>query len=152
MGNFTALGAVFLSTFNITGGNVTSFITAAFIGSRLLVGFPMLKPGDIGVSPLPGTNWLSGSSFTLGTFKTTGLFDPANVSATASFRDSYVVAQRLGTIVIAGLDPDVPNNSTSFHFGIACRLSAGNGPTIKVNGVTVSGGFIGDFLYTGLGG
>ena len=153
LGNFTTLGRVINSTFNVSGGNVTSFITGAFLASRLLVGFQMLKPGDIAVSPFPGSNWLSGSSFTLGTFKTTGLFDPANIASTASFVDSYIVAQKLGTIVIAGLNPNVPSNSTSFHFGIAFRVSVGAGPIIKIDGLNESGGFAeGDFVYVGLDG
>lgn len=153
MGSFTALGQVSSSTFNVTGGNVTSFITAAFEQSRLLVGFQMPKPGDIGVSPFPGSNWLSGSSFTLGTFKTTGLFDPSNIPATASFSDSFVVAQRLGTVSIAGLNPILPASSNSFRFGIAFRASLGSGPVIKVNGVNKSVGFTdGDFVYADLDG
>src|SRR5206468_3658309 len=98
------------------------------------------------------THWLSGSSFTLGTFKTTGLFDPNDVADTASFRDSYVVAQRLVTVAIAGLDPAVPRFSTSFRFGIAFRASAGSGPVIKINGVNETSFAEEDFLYAGLDG
>jgi hypothetical protein len=153
LGSFTARGKVAGATFNITGGNVTSFTAGAFIQSRLLVGFQMPKPGDIGASPAPGINWLSGSSFTLGTFKTTGFFDPNNVSATASFTDSFVVAQHLGTVSIAGLNSTLSAFSTSFRFGIAFRASVGSGPVIKVNGLNKSVGFTdGDFTYGGLDG
>lgn len=150
LGNFITPSRVNSSTFNITGGNVRSFIVGEFSSSRLLIGFHMPSPGDIG-DLTDASNWLSGSTFTLGIFKTTGLFDPTNVPSTASFRDSYVVAQRLGTIALAGLDPDVSKFGTSFRFGIAFRASRGSGPIIKVNGLNKIVGFaVGDFIYEGL--
>lgn len=152
LGSFTATGPVTSSTFNVTGGNVTSFIVGAFISSRLLVGVHLPSPGDIGHAT-GQSDWLGGSAFTLGTFRTTGLFDPNNIAATASYRDSFVVAQKLGTIAIAGLDPNVPFFSTSVRFGIAFRASRGAGPLIKVNGLDKPIEFtVGDFLYTELNG
>jgi hypothetical protein len=152
LGTLAAAGKISGTTFNVTGGNVTSFTVGGFFGSRLLVGFHMPSPGNISTAPA-AANWLSGSTFTLGTFKTTGLFDPSNIPVTASLRDSFVVAQKLGTVTIAGLDPDVPSTSTSITFGIGFRLSAGAGPTISVNGTPENPGFVdGAFEYLGLAG
>lgn len=151
LGSFTSPGKVVGTTFNVTGGNVASFITGAFVSSQLFVGVHLPSPGDFTLANQ--SSWLSGSAFTLGTFKTTAVFDPANVSATASFRDSFVVAQKLGTIAISGLDPIVPKFSISFLFGIGFRGSKGAGPTITVNGLAKPVGFtVGNFIYADLDG
>jgi hypothetical protein len=129
------------SDFNVAGGNVTSFTVGGMFGSHLTVGAHPAAYDNI-VATAAAANWdapPAGVTFKLASFKTTGLFDPLDVLDTANFRDSFIVAQQLGTVLISGLDPNVPRatatsgGSATATFGVAFRGSAGAGPKITVS-------------------
>jgi hypothetical protein len=129
------------SDFNVAGGNVTSFTVGGMFGSHLTVGAHPAAYGNI-VATTSATNWNApptGVTFKLGSFKTTGLFDPTDVLDTANFRDSFILAQQLGTVVITGLDTNVPRatatsgGSATATFGVGFRGSVGAGPKITVS-------------------
>ncbi len=140
LGIVTIKQKVVNSDFNIAGGNVTSFTVGGMFGSHLLVGAHTAGYDNI-VATATAANWdtpVSGVTFNLGSFKTTGLFDKTDVSDTANFRDSFIIAQQLGTVAITGLDPNVPaasetsGGSPTMTFGVAFRGSVGAGPKITV--------------------
>lgn len=119
----TATGTVDDSTFNIAGGNVTSFTVGQFIGSDLMVGFHMPKAVDI-LTATTAANWIG--DFRISTFKTTQPFSTTNVTATAAFVDSNVVASHLGTITITGVNP-LANELFPVAYGVAFRDAATGG-------------------------
>jgi fibronectin-binding autotransporter adhesin len=135
LGTVTVKGLVSNSDFNVAGGNVTAVTVGGMYGSHLLVGFhPPAVNNILGVPT--GVTWDSpptGVTFKLGSFKTTGLFDPTDVTDSANFRDSFIIAQQLGVITITGMDTAIPTASSSSSFGIGFRGSRGAGPKITVS-------------------
>ena len=114
---------------------MTSFIVGGMFGSHLLVGVHLPAQNNI-LATTGATNWdapLAGVLYKLFSFKTTGLFGANDVPDTANFRDSFIVAQRLGTMAITGLDTTIPTSSASFSFGVGFRGSVGAGPKITVS-------------------
>jgi hypothetical protein len=143
LGTVTVNQKVINSDFDVAGGNVTAMTVGGVFGSHVLVGAHTAAYDNI-VAATAAANWdtLAGVTFTMGSFKTTGLFDPTNVLDTANFRDSFLVAQRLGTVAITGLDPSVPSATTisggspSATFGVAFRGTppgGAAGPKITVS-------------------
>src|SRR5262249_39557659 len=150
LGTGTVKQKVVNSDFNVAGGNVTAMTVGGIFGSHLLVGAHTAAYDNI-VAATAAANWdtLAGVTFTLGSFKTTGLFDPTDVLDTANFRDSFLVAQRLGTVVITGLDPSVPTataisgGSPAATFGVAFRgTPPGGAPGPKPPGCFSNGNAI----------
>jgi hypothetical protein len=129
LGTFSATGAVSNSLFRVSNGDVTSFTVQRFISSDLLVGFRFVKGSDVTQAP---ANW-SGINHKIVAFKTTAPFSAADLSDSASFVDSNVVAAILGNITLAGVDPAAANSTA---FGVAFRTSAGLGAkgVVKING------------------
>jgi hypothetical protein len=125
---------------NVAGGNVTSVTVGGMFGSHLTVGSHPAARGAINATAT-AANWDGpplppGVTFNLGSFKTTGIFDKTDVPDSANFRDSFIIAQRLGTVVITGLDQAIPSNSpdlsSSSNFGVAFRGSS-PGPSITMS-------------------
>jgi hypothetical protein len=140
LGAVTIAQKVVNSDFNIAGGNVTSMTVGGIFGSHVLVGAHSAAYDNI-VAKAAAANWdapVAGVTFKLGSFKTTGLFDKTDVLDTANFRDSFIIAQQLGTVTITGLDQNVPaatvtsGGSAAATFGVAFRGTAGAGPKITV--------------------
>jgi hypothetical protein len=136
LGAVTIAQKVIDSDFNVAAGNVTSFTVGGMFGSHLTVGAHPAARGNI-LAPATASNWNGppnpiGVTFELGSFKTTGVFDPVDVLHTASFRDSFIIAQQLGSVAIVGLDQNTPAGSAAVAFGVAFRGSAGPGPSITV--------------------
>jgi hypothetical protein len=140
LGTVTIRQKLINSDFNVAGGNVTSFTVGGMFGSHLTVGAHPAAYNNIAATAA-AANWdapPTGVTFKLGSFKTTGLFDPTDVLDTANFRDSFIVAQQLGTVLITGLDTNVPRatatsgGSPTATFGVAFRGSVGVGPKITV--------------------
>jgi hypothetical protein len=140
LGAVTIKQKVVNSDFNIAGGNVNSFTVGGIFGSHVMVGAHRAAYDNIVATTTP-TNWDApppGVTSKLGSFKTTGLFSATDVLDTANFRDSFIVAQQLGTVLITGLDQNVPGatatsgGSAAATFGVAFRGSAGAGPMITV--------------------
>jgi len=157
LGTATIKGEIIGSDFLVAGGNVTSFSVGGMYGSALLVGAHPAAVGNIAATT-SAANWdapVPGVTFKLGGFKTTGLFDSADAPDTATFRDSFVIAQQLGTVNINGLDDAVPAGSPDIAFGVGIRTSTGGSPGITVNppGGTQTPGFVvGAFDYVALAG
>ncbi len=149
LNTFAAKGKVSNSNFQITG-NVGSFKTAFFTGSNLFVGFAAANPADI-FNTQTSTNWEG--NFTLGLFSTTVVYNPANVSNTAGFADSDVVASILQTVSLSGLNSSVGTVHTG-SFGVGFRTKGGSAGTLTINGAskTAPSTTIGAFQYFGLGG
>src|SRR5262249_31094361 len=125
------------STFNVAAGNVNSFNVGRMIGSRLQIGAHPPALGNL-LATATAANWntpAAGFTFKLVSFKTTGIFDPTDVADSANFRDSFIVAQQLGTVTITGLDTTLPTTSATFRFGVGFRASAvvGAAPKITVS-------------------
>jgi hypothetical protein len=154
LGTFTAGGMVSGATFNITDGNVTSFTVGRFFSSQLLVGFRL--PSAIDLTATPATSNWDTTNRTIGLFKTTATFSASDVTDTASFRDSDVVAASLGTITIAGLDPNLPvgaATSGTIFFGLGFRSTGGSAGTASISGTPRTAPFqSGAFRYQGLAG
>src|SRR5205807_363085 len=112
------------SDIEVAGGNVTSISVGGIFGSHIEIGVHPPVYSNI-TATTTAANWdtlVPGVTFKLGSFKTTGTFDPTDVADTATFRDSFIIAQQLGTVNINGLDPAIPDDSASVAFGIAFRL------------------------------
>jgi hypothetical protein len=140
LGAVTIAQKVIDSDFNVAGGNATSFTVGGIFGSHVTVGAHPAAFGNI-VATATAANWdgpLAGVTYKLGSFKTTGIFAARDVPDTTNFHDSFIVAQQLGTVVITGLDQNLPGptetsgGSASATFGVAFRGSAGAGPAIVV--------------------
>lgn len=147
LGSFLTTGTVSGTTFNVNAGGVSSFVVGRFLSSDLLIGFHLAKAVQLDAPPAP---WLG--SFAIAVFKTTQPFSSSDVVNTAAFRDSNVVAARLGAITITGLDSIAPTEVTS-TFGVAFRDATGGHGTLTINGVLQSvNTTIDDFIYLGLPG
>jgi len=153
LGTFSATAAVTNSTFNVEHGNVTSFIVSQFLGSNLLAGVFLPVLGDI----TKGTPVWDATNRSIGTFKTTGVFNVGDVPDSASFADSIVVAANLGAITLSGVNPTINplTDSSALTFGVAFRSSTGTQGTVIVNGTTLSpssvtAALLPDFFYLGL--
>jgi len=149
LGTFTAAGAVKSCDIQVTSGNVTSFTSAFFKQSALFVGYSTVDITSItdAVNNQQFTNWEG--TFSLGTFKTTAVFNNADPADSAGFQNSDVVAGRLTTITISGLN----SQSAATSIGIGFRNSSGAHGTLTINGVTEPNPtVIGQFNYFGLGG
>jgi hypothetical protein len=131
LGTFSATGTASNSLFRVSDGDVTSFTIARMISSDLLVGFRFAKADDITATPT-AANWTT-TNHKIGTFKTTGLFSPADVDHSASLVDSNVIAGKLGAVTISGVHPAALDSTA---FGVAFRTSAGAGAAgvVKING------------------
>jgi hypothetical protein len=134
LGTFTASGTVAKSLFRVSNGDVTSFTALRFSSSDLLVGFRFVKGSDITLTPA-AANWTA--THKIGTFKTTAPYSSSDVTDSASFADSNVVAAVLGNITLSGINPVTTNATT---FGVAFRVSAGLTAqgTVKINGAATS--------------
>lgn len=146
LATLTATGRVEDSLFLVSAGNVNSFTAAGFLSSSLLLGYRIAAPGDISAGV--GV-WLG--NFKLGSFKTTAPFSAADPDNSASFRQSFVVAQRLGVIALSGVDTSV-TDSPVLQFGVGFRTAGGAAGTLTINGVLQAQGIDGDFSYVGLAG
>jgi hypothetical protein len=150
LGTFLATGTVSGSAYQVSGGNVTSFTTAFFKNSTLFLGYAPVNPpalADAANNQTP-TNWEG--TFVLGSFRTTAALDPADVPDTASFQSSTVVAGRLGTVSLSGVDPD-PAGPDQQTFGVGFRAGGGAAGTLTVAGVArPNPTTLGKFRYFGL--
>jgi hypothetical protein len=145
IGTFTAQGTVENSTFQVTDGNVNSFIAGKFLDSRLYVGF---RPDSVLDLTQSGTFGLTDRTLKL--FKTTQAFSPTDPDS-ISFQDSFIVAADLGTITLTGVGTD-SDRPTIFGVGFETGGTAG---VVKANVgaglVTLAPPFISDaFTFTAL--
>ncbi len=156
LGTFSATGSVTGATFQVSGGNVTTFTSAYFYYSNLYVGYRIMDQND----PLndltnnqTATNWESATSLTLGTFKTTAVVNPADLPDSAGFQASNVIADKLGATTFSGL-LGTPTGSPLASFVLGFRSSvAGASGTLTVTGATKTVGFTSNkFEYIGLQG
>jgi hypothetical protein len=97
-------------------------------------------------------NWEG--TFTLGSFTTTAPFNANDVTGSAGFQGSDVVAGRVTTVTLSGLDPNNPMlGLTPETFAVGYRTSGGPAGTLTVEAVTEPSGFVnGSFHYFGLAG
>jgi hypothetical protein len=145
LGTFVAQGTVSNTTFQVTDGNVTSFIAGRFFDSNLYVGFRPNSTIDLTQGGLFGP-----TDRTIGLFKTTQPFDPTDLDS-VSFRNSNIVAAELGAITLTGVDPAADR---PILFGIGFE-TGGTAGVVKVNLgaglVTLTAPFpSGEFTYRGL--
>lgn len=152
LGTFTANGAATNSVIRVNDGDVTSFSILRMVSSDLLVGFRFDQADDI-TATVTGAQWTA-TNHKIGTFKTTAPFDSSDVTDSASFVDSNVIAGILGSITISGVNPDTIKSSA---FGVAFRTSAGASAagTVKINGAATAltaPNNAGQFTYLGLAG
>ena len=103
------------------------------------------------------SNWEG--TFTLGSFTTTAVLsiNPAFTQATAGFQTSDVVAGKLGSIVISGVEPTPSQSSdlASFGVGFQSAVTGSAATTFTVNSVTdhvSNSALAGAFFYIGLAG
>ena len=150
LGKFSATGAATGSLFRVSDGDVTSFSVLRFVTSDLLAGFRLPASADLTTAPA-SANW-SATNHKIGSFTTTAPFDASDVEDSASFANSNVVAAVLGSITIAGVNPDTAD---AIAFGVAFRTSAGASAagTVKANGTALTAPATTDeFSYLGLAG
>jgi hypothetical protein len=142
LGTVTVKHKVVNSDINVAGGNFTALTVGGMFESHVEVGAHPAAYDNI-TAAATAANWTAqpaGVTFKLGSFKTTGLINAGDVTDTASFRDSFIVAQQLGTIVITGLDQNVAaatttsGGSPAFHFGVAFRGT----PPLGAAGTTIT--------------
>ncbi len=152
LGTFSATGTASDSLFRVSDGDVTSFTAQRLISSDLLVGYRFAKASDITAAPT-AANW-SATNHKIGTFKTTAAFDATDVTDSASFVDSNVIAGILGSITVSGVNPATLDSTA---FGVAFRTSAGaaaagvvksDGSAVALTAPAISG----QFNYLGLAG
>jgi hypothetical protein len=152
LGTFSGTGAVTKSLIRVSDGDVTSFTALRLVSSDLLVGFRFVKASDLTQAPT-AANWAT-TNHKIGKFATTAPFDLTDLEDSASFVDSNVVAAILGSITIAGVNPEALNATA---FGVAFRTSAGAsaGGVVRTDGVAaplVAPASDGQFAYVGLAG
>jgi hypothetical protein len=134
LGTFKATGTLFLNRFQITSGNVTSFTTAFFKESFLAVGYRLVDFANLfgdTANNQTSVNWEG--NFTVGSFTTTAMLS-SDVLHSAGFQTSGIVAAKLGTISLSGLNPTSLNPLVS-SFGVGFRTAGGAAGTLKINGV-----------------
>lgn len=147
LGTFTATGAISNSLIRVSDGDVTSFTALRLVSTDLLVGFRPVKGSDISLPPV-ASNWLGNHK--IGSFKTTAPFSASDVTDSASFVDSNVIAAKLGSVSITGINPATTNST---KFGLAFRTTGGSAGTLTIAGVSHVPGFVsGQFDFVGLPG
>jgi hypothetical protein len=153
LGTVTVTGTVSDTSFNVFNGNVTSVTVGAFTSSALLVGFHAVAANAITQDPV-NSAWNPGN-FSLSSFKTTGpVVTPTSPPLAGTFTDSLIVAARLGTITLPGINTILPSGSPTFTFGVGFRLSTSGSGSATIEGSVRSPGFNKNnvFVYRGLGG
>ena len=133
---------------------MTSFTTGYFINSNLFVGYSVVDPTDL-FSDVPNDqqpgNWQG--TFMLGAFKTTAVLNANDVTDTAGFQSSNIVAATLGTISLSGLNSTPLAAGHVLTFGVYSRHTGGAVGKLTINGVSKpSPSAIGSFRYFDLGG
>src|SRR5262249_51176098 len=111
--------------------------------------------GNILADPL--TSAWNTTNYTLGTFKTTaGAPNPAQAGA---FTDSLIIAAKLGTITLPGVNTGLPAGSPTFSFGVGFRKSTAGQGSVTIEGtlrnpLPLPNGFTKNnvFFYRGLAG
>jgi hypothetical protein len=87
------------------------------------------------------SSFTSATLFQVGTFRTTGTFDPNDVARSASFSGSSLVAARLGAVTLSGVNTDI-NASAVVSFGVGysgpTSNTAANRGTLTVGSLTPS--------------
>jgi hypothetical protein len=153
VGTVTVAGTVSDTSFNVFNGNVGSVTVGAFTGSALLVGFHAVAANDIAEDPVNAA-W-NPVNFALSSFKTTGpVVTPTSPPLSGTFTDSLIVAARLGTITLPGINTTLPDGSPTMTFGLGFRASTAGGGTVTIEGAVRGPGFTknSDFFYHGLAG
>ncbi len=153
IGTITVTGTVSDTSFNVFNGNVSSVTVGAFTSSALLVGFHAVAADDITEDPV-NSAW-NPVNFSLSSFKTTGpVVTPSSPALAATFTDSLIVAAKLGTITLPGINTTLPDGSPTITFGVGFRKSTGGSGTATIEGSVRSPGFNKNnvFFYRGLGG
>ena len=151
LGSFSATGAATDSLFRVSAGNVNTFTVERMDSSALLVGFTFATADDVTAST-SSTNWTS-TNYKIGAFTTTAPYSSTDVTDSASFVDSDVIAAILGKITLSGVNPATTEAAT---FGVAFRTSAGATAegVVKTDGsaTALTPGATGQFEYLGLAG
>jgi hypothetical protein len=154
LGTFTASGRVLNSAIQVTSGNVTSFTAGSFRGSTLYVGYRATDPSAItdAANNQTAANWEG--TFTLGSFKTTAVFNPSDDVDSAGFQAAGVVADRLGAVTVSGLNQHPVGDVQTF--GVGFRATGGAAGTLTVTSnppnPKTPPTTLGAFHYFGLGG
>jgi hypothetical protein len=94
-------------------------------------------------------------NFSLNSFKTTGpIVTPSSPPLAGTFIDSLIVAAKLGTITLPGINTTLPDGSPTLTFGIGFRKSTSVSGTATIEGSVRSPGFNKNnvFFYRGLEG
>jgi hypothetical protein len=128
LGTFSTTATITGTTFNVLAGNVTSFTAGALSGSNVLVGVVLSSQND----PAHGTATFQ--TFAIGSFKTTGVFDPTDILDTASFVDSNIVAAKLGKVALAGVDVNSENKAVASFGVFFSNASTSNAGTVTADG------------------
>jgi hypothetical protein len=155
LGTVTVTGTVTNTDFNVFSGNVVSVTVGAFTSSDLLVGFHAVAANDLNTPVGPQTADWNAANFQLISFKTAQpLVSPA---LAPTFTDSLVVAAKLGTITLPGINPIAPPIEDTIAFGVGFRNSTGGKGTVTIEGTLRSPGFTKPgtntvFVYRGLAG
>ncbi len=153
IGTVTVTGTVSDTSFNVFNGNVSSVTVGAFTSSALLVGFHAVAADDITEDPV-NSAW-NPVNCSLSSFKTTGpVVTPSSPALAATFTDSLIVAAKLGTITLPGINTTLPDGSPTLTFGIGFRKSTSGSGTATIEGSIRTPGFNKNnvFFYRGLGG
>jgi hypothetical protein len=133
LGTVTVTGTVSNTAIDVFSGNVTSVTVGALTSSQLLVGFHAVAANDITADPLPSA-WNT-VNFTLNMFKTTGPVLAATTPLLAgTFTDSLVIAAKLGTITLPGINTMLPPGSPTLTFGLGFRASSGGAGSATIEG------------------
>jgi hypothetical protein len=153
IGTVTVTGTVADTSFNVFNGNVSSVTVGAFTRSALLVGFHAVAGNAVTQDPV-NSAW-NPVNFSLNSFKTTGpIVTPSSPPLAGTFIDSLIVAAKLGTITLPGINTTLPDGSPTLTFGIGFRKSTSVSGTATIEGSVRSPGFNKNnvFFYRGLEG
>ena len=156
IGTATVTGTVAGTDFDVFNGNVTNVTVGAFTSSDLWVGFHAVAANDIHTPLALGAGTWNTTNYLLSTFKTTGPVVSGTTPLSAgTFTDSLVVAGKLGTITLPGIDTTIPVGSPTFTFGLGFRASGAAKGTVTIAGGLRDPGFRlqatdPDFFYLGL--
>jgi hypothetical protein len=151
IGTIIATGTVSHTGFNVFNGNVGSVTVGAFTSSALLVGFHAVAANDITEDPV-NSAW-NPANFSLNSFMTTGpVVTPTSPALAGTFTDSLIVAAKLGTITLPGINTILPAGSPTITFGVGFRKSTGGSGTATIEGSVRAPGFSKNnvFFYRGL--
>ena len=125
----------------------------AFTSSALLVGFHAVAANAITQDPV-NSAW-NPVNFSLNSFKTTGpIVTPSSPPLAGTFTDSLIVAAKLGTITLPGINTTLPAGSPTITFGVGFRKSTSGSGTATIEGSVRAPGFNKNnvFFYRGLEG